>query len=884
MPRALFSEIMGSSAAPPTGAGPPSLESLLGSPTPEEGTLSKIFTRPGKAISEGFGALSTEQEPVLEAMWRGLWEGEQRYGSIGEQLIPDDPLDTPDVRMSKQAGRLALDWTTDPLMYIPASAVVKPAKFLAKPVAKASQILSKIPMPQIVARMTMPMTHVFKKYGSRWGARVGKKLKLAYEGHRLGAGRMEQDFIEKLGELGLKGNEGTPFRNAAMELLRGLPAETTYHTDPRTQQLYQWLRTALDNYATRIGGYKDPVGKQFKIIEPLLLQAKSNVQAKARKLKVMGKRWSQWRDEVWNAWETGSELPKWAPGKVQNAVGTRKAQALYKAIEAELGKINYTPKQIRGRTVNIFKKGFHQFTWQPLENYAPHILNASFAEELFKDRRGYHKAVTQFAKQLGVSEEKALDVLRNMALPKRSGNIEYARHLPWSSEMFETDPLVWFPKYVNKVEERIAYADQFGLDGDILNGLVKKIKQNTNMDKKWLRDARDIILGKYQSDRSVQEVARKIMGIQVMTKMGPLSSLANLSQNINTFIRDGGTAFTKGVLRAMTKPGKRQGYIAYQKGIQDELTKLAGGEISWATKYLENVGFNPVERLNRMLAANSGIVRAEQLARRALRAGGPGKLTTDLARRGVTEAELLEFATKGRFSEQTLEKIGFLASDATQHATHWKDLPIGWQDPFMRIMTQYKNFIYQQTRFIAREILRPAKEYIETQGHQGSLAPLMRAAVGFGIGAELTAFLRDQAKQATVKGVNTLTDWAGAGYVLEYEPREREDRWFVQLLGDSLNVGALGIAGDLVERASYRDLSSWMLGPTFGDITDFLEEAINAANVKSQGKDLPVSGWIQGAARRAPYVTGLVLSKSVKPLGERAETGIYELFRELGLK
>jgi hypothetical protein len=880
MPRDFLAEF-GLGAAPPTGTEESSLESLLGSPAPEEGLLSRIgdlIGRPYAAVGEGFGALRSGTEGPVGAMWRGFYEGEQLYEDLSKQLIPDDPDDDYDTKVQKQIGRFAIDVAGDPLMYVGAGAVKGAVGPILGPAARAAdKVIRKIPVPQVLARFTMPMTHVFTKFGGRAGKAVSRRLTKAYDNHKLNAGRVEQDFIGLLGKLGIKGNSGTPYRRAAMDLLEGADATTPYHADPKTQELFQFLRTRLDDYAGRVEAYRDRDGLRFKIIEPMLLEAQEKVIKRARKMGAMGKKWRVWRAEVWDAFEKGTPLPTKAP---------RKARALLKTIQDEMTRVNYKPKVMAGQTVNVFMKGFHQQAWKRRANYAPYILNSKFAEQIFTKQRGYHKAVRQFAKQLNVSEEKALDILKNMALPKRAGNIEYARHLPFTEEMFEKDPLKWFPKYASKVEERIAYADQFGLNGQILDSYVRTMKGDraATIDKKWLRDARDIITGKYQSDRSVSDLARKIMGIQVMTKMGFLSSLSNLSQNSNTIIREGAFNFLKGALRSMTKAGQREGYIAYQKGIQDELIKLAGGEMGLAHRYLDWTMFNPIERINRILAANAGVMRAQQLVKRELRSGGTGKMTSDLFRRGVTEQDMLDFQRFGKFSREASERIGFKASEATQHATHFKDIPIGWQDPFMRIMTQYKNFIFQQSRFLMKDVLGPAKEYLETGGRQGSVAPLMRAGVTFGIAAETTAFLRDQFKMAAAKGVNAVSDFLGAdANWADYEPREREDQWFLQLLQDSLNVGALGIAGDLVDRASYREVSSWLLGPTFGDMTDLIEEGTATVGRMSRGQDQPVERWMRSGLRRVPFATGVLPSKTLQP-GAEAVTGAgRDFLKELGL-
>jgi hypothetical protein len=334
------------------------------------------------------------------------------------------------------------------------------------------------------------------------------------------------------------------------------------------------------------------------------------------------------------------------------------------------------------------------------------------------------------------------------------------------------------------------------------------------------------------------------MAVQVMTKMGPLSSLANLSQNINTIVKEGGINFVKGILRSTTSEGKRAGVVAYQRGIHDALMRLAGGESSWANRYLEWVGFNPVERMNRLLAANAGIVSTEKLIMRA------GKMTDDLARRGVTNDDIMKtVANGGKLPQAAADRIGLLASEHTQHATHWKDIPLWWQSPVWRTAFQYKSFVYQQTRFIMREVMNPAKRYFATNGKQGSIAPLLRAAALFGIGGETVSQIRQSVRH-----------YAGKATGIDYEPPEFDEEHPIwQLFEHSMYVGGLGIAGDLVDRAAQRDLKGWLLGPTVGDISDLAEGGLAAMRAATdEEQEIKWERLMTELQRRTPVVGTLL--------------------------
>jgi hypothetical protein len=137
------------------------------------------------------------------------------------------------------------------------------------------------------------------------------------------------------------------------------------------------------------------------------------------------------------------------------------------------------------------------------------------------------------------------------------------------------------------------------------------------------------------------------------------------------------------------------------------------------------------------------------------------------------------------------------------------DLPIGWRSPEMKIAFQFKNFIYQQSRFLAREVMSPTMRFMESGGARGSIDPLKRA---------LAMYPATGATVAAMREVFAETTANATGVERRFGRKIDEDHPIWQMVQDSLYVGSLGMAGDMLEQAKRGNLMEWAAGPTGADI------------------------------------------------------------------
>jgi hypothetical protein len=867
--RALLEQGSGSPPSPPSPG------------APSEGPFGLLLkgldylSRPGRAVSEAVGAASEGEDDLFEAAMRGL-KGDYSYGTLGEQLIPDtegvelDPLE----EFIKMGARLAIDMATDPLTYAFVGPLKKPALWagakLLKGAEKAGKPLKKIPGLQAISQAALPVTTHLRMWGNvkggkQYGTLLADGFENVHRNSRIPSGIVEKELIDITKQIGL----ARPTKDKAARLMAvdhvdtGAFREGIIHEDARVQQFAQWLHDKFQKTGEAAEKYKDLNGKGFRVINPQLQHIQRVLKKRAKKYNIS----SDTRKEMWEAYKKGD-----------TTYGSGSTANVYQEMRRRLQRADF--EDVSG--ASIWSPNFYSHDFKQLRDYMPRMLSdeamqkyRDITPEALKagDVSAVHPAVREFAKANKISTVEAARLLRRFGQPQKAGNIEYARTLKFPEGDLEKDPLKFIPRYYERLFNRMSFGEEFGLDGKQLDKLLDGAIYQAGLSPRYAQAIGEIAKGKRARDYTLDSLARKIMGFQVVTKMGPLSALSNISQNLNTVIRDGGINFTKGILRSMSDEGGRAGVIAWQRGIHDEFLRIAGGEGAVANKYLQWTGFNKAESINRLLASNSSIVSAERLLKTHFDAGGTvDDIPRKLFNRGITPDDAKGFLlNEGKLTQKSADKIGFIGSQATQHATAWKDLPLWWQEPEFRIMMQYKSFIYQQSRFIGREVLQPARRYFESGGSEGSLGPMVRAAIGFGLGAEVVNFIRQNVK----KGTGKL-----AGIEYETEPfDEAHPLW--QLMNHAGYVGALGMAGDIVERASRRDLKGWALGPTVGDVFDMFEGVPpTVADVTEQGliEGMPWRNAWKQIRRRIPGIGTLL------PSGRRADEDPLERYAPTALE
>lgn len=740
----------------------------------------EVLALPSLAVSEGFGAYREGKGflGAAESAARGLWRGtdERLYPTMGEQLLPpslagDDPF-------GASAARFGIDVATDPLMYF-GGPVFKAAggglKLGGRVATRAFPGLAG--GAQRFSRLWRAVEDIGKIYGGRGGRVAMDKARNMIQEAEVQIGKRISQFDDLLRETGLHGGAATQVqkRKLAMDIIEdpthlkkigGQWRLVRSSGDEQVDMLAEGTANMLEDIGAEVEGFRDVFGEGFQITEILK----------------------------------------------------------------------------GGKTVS---KPFAR-----LANYFPQVIKDEITRGMsLGTKSGVSAAVNRLAQKYGVPKLTAQRLVQRMKAPLRAGNIELARTRDIPNAILERDPAKVLPRYLGQVYNRMSFAKQFGLKGQRLDELLtmaQDAKWGGRLEQDIALELADLIKGKPRFSKSgLDEISRKIAGFQVLNKMGPLSTLSNMSQSTNTIIAEGIGNFMTGVSRSVAEPNSKVGAIAFNRSLRDAMEQILGAtREGWASKWLSLSGFNQQERVNRLLAANAGIATMERLLGKERTA----TIARDLAKRGYTKTLEAAYRTLGRlptkaddierltaaWAEQyahigpgaqeyafqmadraidDLLRVGLKASEKTQHATKFLDLPPGWQTPEGRLFTQFKSFLHQQTRFLMREVAKPAME--------GNYGPLYRAMVAFGIGGPAVAEARDLYRQ-------------GMGWLLTGDapaPRHEFD-WehpIMQVLADSVYVGGVGLAGDVIDAAAQGRLADFVMGPTLSDAVDYSQRAVQQA-------------------------------------------------------
>jgi hypothetical protein len=481
-----------------------------------------------------------------------------------------------------------------------------------------------------------------------------------------------------------------------------------------------------------------------------------------------------------------------------------------------------------------------------MENYYPQVFKDDFIQKALS-KRGLSEQAEKLAKAQKISVQRAEEILRqHTGREKIAGHIELPQ-LPKSKELMkllEDDPAVVFAKYIGQVHRRMSNAKQFGIGNQRLTEGIQKAA-DAGLSPKTAEEASNAILGRFtESALGLDNLAPKLMAFQVLTKMGPTSSLLNLTQQANPIVTEGITNYVRGLAKLATDEGVRQRSLeAFRIGMRSQLDQLVGGSSAphFATRWLRMSGFTGVEKVNRMVSYAGGVASAEQMGLKAIRRSG-GKIPENLKRilaagnprsktvKAFVDSEWASFLKNGKFSPAAERRIGISAAEKTQFTSSWFDLPPMWRTPEMRLAMQFRSFIYQQSRFLVREVMQPAFKWADTGGAEGSIGPLARALAMYPIAGYGAAEIRELYAEGMA---NKL------GIKRKFKRKKDNRQALMQMVSDSMNVGSLGMAGDMLEQASRGRIMDWAVGPTASGLAYGGEKLVGTARKMLFEGDFP---------------------------------------------
>jgi hypothetical protein len=341
---------------------------------------------------------------------------------------------------------------------------------------------------------------------------------------------------------------------------------------------------------------------------------------------------------------------------------------------------------------------------------------------------------------------------------------------------------------------------------------------------------------KYEVE-AMSKITSLMMSSQVAAKM-TLALLPNMTQSLNTLAWGGIRNTAKGTFQSMKKESRDNVYktgatadsiiegVAKTFNRQSQLGSGAGPAAFHAVEgasqrladmTLRYTGFNQVERWNRIISGNTGLVTLRDLVAKGKNGMLKGE-TLERARRktqsmGINlDDAVAKFGNVSPAEWADIEAQAiFRAAELTQFIPGTHRRPEFWDTGIGRMMFQFKNFALGQTRFLTQQVYREAA--------LGNTAPLAYWLAAAPVAGEL---VRDA--KSLIKG------------------KQRESSGLDRVIENTLAVGGIGLASDVLTAAKWGNMGEFIMGPTVSTLFDVgsLIVTANGEGALKEAKRQPV--------------------------------------------
>lgn len=371
---------------------------------------------------------------------------------------------------------------------------------------------------------------------------------------------------------------------------------------------------------------------------------------------------------------------------------------------------------------------------------------------------------------------------------------------------YETNPLVAFRDFIQGATRRIVEADKLGVNERLVARLIESIRAE-GYDFKLAQELVSRFRAEMHESVSAQTFSETIRSAQTIVKL-VFAPLLNATQ---FFVNESTEFGIRAVLRQFrhyqarrTSREEAATLADVTNSSIDRAIRVLAGDQNIVSKYLRAIGFSPIERWNRVMTVATSQEWAIKDALPALiRDFANGKYRRELLRLGLSNDEINTAVSKGRWSQDQLNRIGLKAVDSGQFRYGALDLPLSWQSPWGKVATQFKSFVWQQGTFV--------KNVIVDEARNGNYHPLM------------TFLLVTQMLGEPIIAVKRLPK-----AVTSWEDVFRTDLNMIERVIDTqLSVAGLGILGEAFERMYLRASGKYyvssmdlLVGPTVSDIAD----------------------------------------------------------------
>lgn len=499
------------------------------------------------------------------------------------------------------------------------------------------------------------------------------------------------------------------------------------------------------------------------------------------------------------------------------------------------------------------------------DNYLPKAIKQEILDAKLKTVEGRAKIAKEMVANGSFKTiDEAGKILDRYTADRKSnkfGNLEYSRIKGLPEYLYETDYKKILTKYAEGAYRRLADAEQFGGQDQILDGLLASYRKKGG-DVRQLRDVFDVMAGLKKYDGTAEKFSRYARMYQGVTKLG-LAAIGNISDIVKPIVKFGAWNTLRGVIKNFTSEGAvfKQSAGVTKSNIQRVAQEA--GETEFADKFMKFTGFTATEQNLRGIGALAGENYAKQLFKKLVKNPENVFVKRRLEGLGVDVEGALK---RGGLSKEELLDVGWESVKALQPIGR-QEVPYYWQSPGGKVLTQFKSFAYKQGKFVMKEVVNEAAK--------GNFAPLLRFAVfGLLIGEEvgdLKAYVRGRKREGT--GLNEAIAQGDLSKFLNFGNWKR-------MTDAYLTIGGVGLASDFISGVlNTGQLGSPLLtfigGPTFGEmdrIVGAIGSDIGSLAKGDQfifGKTDPGKGFAQPQilkqALKTVPVAGSMLSQAVFP-------------------
>jgi hypothetical protein len=436
------------------------------------------------------------------------------------------------------------------------------------------------------------------------------------------------------------------------------------------------------------------------------------------------------------------------------------------------------------------------------------------------------------------------------------GSLDYQRFLPGTlaEKIREGLPFEGYVSGIAQYQRRLArrnlYGQRFGYTDAEVTRFTDTIKTASTREGANIRLVSSLVDSLF--DRKFElaagrRLAQNITSAQTAVKL-PLAVFTNMSQSASTAVAFGWKNLMRGVRAAVgaEREDTVLRAIAFSDSVEmDTMRRLIAGVENEnladrvASGVLRRSGFTFTESWNRRFAGFTTQATINDTLARALRGRLRG-VSLDAARRSFQQLGLdLDRIVRGEGRQRVSEALaagrdltevvdaalgtGSYARaivrgvDYSQALPQRTRIPLAWQTPLGRVLTQFKSFSFNQGRFLRDRVLGEAAA--------GNLRPLATMAAVYPIAGELVA-----SSLAFVKG------------------RERDEDGLSRFVTNVSMLGGFGLVQSAATGAKYGRLSDVLVGPSLSDALS-LGEGVMQLITEQEG------GQLLKQASRQPFVT-----------------------------